>query len=55
MMDEQRWTTNELQEEFTVDGFSMGMVVVTRQVDGVQGTMDFDHSPRIYYNFEPTV
>ena len=50
---QQQWTTKELQEEFTVVGFSCGFVVVIRKVDGVKGTLDFDHSPRIYFGFQP--
>jgi hypothetical protein len=49
----QEWTTAELQVEFSVVGFSMGMVVVDRKSDGVRGSMMFDHSPRIYYGFVP--
>lgn len=47
------WTTAELQKEFDVVGFSMGMVVVDRKSDGVRGSMHFDHSPRVYYSFQP--
>jgi len=46
------WTTEELQKEFEVIGFSMGYVVVKRLSDGQLGSMDFDHSPRIYYSFK---
>lgn len=46
------WTTEELQQEFTVDGFALGMVVVVRKSDGVRGTLNFVHSPRLYYDFQ---
>lgn len=46
------WTTEELQQEFTVDGFALGMVVVVRTSDGVRGTLNFVHSPRLYYDFQ---
>jgi hypothetical protein len=49
----QEWTTAELQSDFHVVGFSMGMVVVDRKADGVRGSMMFDHSPRVYYGFKP--
>ena len=49
----QVWNTAELQADFDVVGFSMGMVVVDRKSDGVRGSMMFDHSPRIYYGFRP--
>ena len=42
------WTTSELQEDFTVTGFSMNMVVVKRKSDGEVGSMAFYHSPRPY-------
>jgi hypothetical protein len=52
---EKSWNTEQLQREFTVHGFCMGMVDVTRKSDGVRGTMDFDHMPRVYYNFKEDV
>ena len=45
------WSTEELQSEFDVLGFSMGIVVVRRKSDEVLGTIDFDHSPRVYFGF----
>ncbi len=49
----ERFTTEQLREKFDVVGFSMGLVVVDRKSDGVRGSMEFDHSPRIYYGFKP--
>ena len=46
------WNTQELQEDFEVLGFAYGICVVKRRSDGVKGTLDFDHSPRLYYNFQ---
>jgi hypothetical protein len=46
-----RWTTEELHREFTVEGFLAPFVVVTRKADGVKGSMEFTHSPRVYFNF----
>lgn len=46
------WDTTQLQEDFTVEGFSMGFVVVKRKDDGVRGSLDFTHSPRFYFNFK---
>ena len=48
------WNTQELQEEFTVHSFMAPFVSVTRKVDGVQGTLEFRHSPRFYYSFTPS-
>ena len=43
------WTTTQLQQEFEVIGFQAPYVVVRRRSDGVLGTLEFEHSPRIYY------
>ena len=48
-----KWTTTEMQREFDVEGFAAGIVVVRRKSDGELGTLDFDHSPRVYYDFRP--
>lgn len=46
------WSTEELQRDFTVEGFAMGIVVVTRKLDGQKGTLTFDHAPRRYYGWK---
>ena len=46
-------TTQEMQDKYKVLGFALGLCVVERKEDGVQGTLDFDHAPRVYYNFQP--
>jgi hypothetical protein len=48
---EKRWTTAEMQAEFTVVSFLAPLVVVVRKSDGVKGTMEFTHSPRFYFDF----
>ena len=47
----QVWDTQELQRDFIVEGFSYGIVVVRRKSDNTQGTLDFTHMPRYYYDF----
>lgn len=47
----QVWNTKELQEDFTVESFLAPMVFVKRKSDGKEGTLQFDHNPRFYYNF----
>ena len=47
-----KMTTAEMMEQFTVLGYMMGFCVVKRKSDGKEGTLDFDHSPRFYYNFQ---
>lgn len=51
---EQQWTTQELSRDFTVIGFGAPFVVVIRKSDNVRGTLQFNHSPRIYFGFEPS-
>lgn len=47
------WDTTELQEEFTVLSFLAPYVLVFRKSDGKKGTVLFQHSPRLYYGFQP--
>lgn len=46
------WTTTELAEEFEVIGFMAPYVVVRRKADGVKGSLEFQHHPRFYFNFQ---
>lgn len=46
------WDTAAMQKDFEVLGFMAPFVVVRRRSDGQKGTLEFDHSPRIYFNFE---
>lgn len=48
----QEWDTAALQQDFDVLGFSAPFVVVRRKSDGVKGTLEFKHSPRIYFGFQ---
>lgn len=47
----EKWTTSELQDHFVVHGFLAPFIEVTRIRDGAKGTLEFGHSPRIYFNF----
>jgi len=47
----ERWTTELLREEFDVIGFAAPFVVVRRKSDGVKGSLEFTHNPRMYFNF----
>jgi hypothetical protein len=47
----QVWDTTQLSQGFNVTGFMAPFVVVRRKADGVVGSLEFQHSPRIYYNF----
>lgn len=47
------WTTEELQRDFEVKGFSTGICVVKRKSDGQLGSLVFDGHPRRYYGWAP--
>lgn len=47
------YDTSELQRTFSVLSFLAPYVVVQRKSDGVRGTLMFQHSPRLYYRFQP--
>ena len=49
----QVWDTQQLIEHFQVIGFMAPLVVVRRSSDGVKGSLEFQHSPRLYFNFSP--
>lgn len=48
---EQTWTRDQVLAEFELVGFAAPFVVVRRRSDGVRGTLEFTHSPRVYFNF----
>lgn len=45
------WTTEELRRDYEVIGFAAPFVVVRRRSDGVKGSLEFTHSPRVYFGF----
>jgi hypothetical protein len=47
------WTTEELSRDFVVHSFLAPFIHVTRKADGVEGSMEFTHSPRVYFDFKP--
>lgn len=47
----QVWDTKELQHEFEVHGFGAPYIDVTHKEDGEKGSLEFQHSPRFYFNF----
>ena len=49
----QVWDTSQLAEDFTVVGFMAPLVVVRRKNDGAKGSLEFQHNPRLYFNFAP--
>jgi hypothetical protein len=49
----QVWSTEELSQDFEVIGFMAPLVVVSRKSDGKKGSLEFQHSPRLYFGFKP--
>lgn len=48
----QRWTTEELTRDFDVLNFAAPFVVVKRKSDGALGSLEFTHSPRVYFGWK---
>jgi hypothetical protein len=48
------WDTEALQRDFDVLGFAAPFVVCRRKADGQQGVLTFVHSPRVYYDWQPS-
>lgn len=46
------WAADELAVDFEVIGFMAPLVVVRRKADGVKGSLEFQHQPRFYFNFQ---
>ena len=49
----QVWDTQQLAQDFEVIGFMAPLVVVRRRSDGVKGSLEFQHSPRFFFNWQP--
>ena len=47
----QVWDASQLAHEYEVLGFMAPYVVVRRRSDGHKGSLEFQYSPRFYFNF----
>ena len=47
------WNTTELQLDFRVIGFLAPFVHVRRRDNQEDGSLEFQHEPRFYFNFRP--
>ena len=47
------YDTQEMSKSFTVDGFMAPYIVCIEKSTGVKGCMEFQHSPRFYFDFRP--
>lgn len=50
---EQTWTTDELTRDFEVIGFMAPFVVARKRGTNIKGSLEFTHSPRLYFNWKP--
>jgi len=48
----QVWDLRELAATFIIIGFAAPYVVVRRKSDGVRGSLEFQHQPRLYFNWQ---
>lgn len=46
------WTIDTIGRTFEITGFMAPFVVVRRLSDGVVGSVQFQHHPRIYFGFQ---
>lgn len=49
----QVWSTDEMSRDFEAIGFMAPFIVVRRKADRVRGSLEFQHNPRFYFNFQP--
>ena len=49
----QVWDTDQLVQDFEAIGFMAPLIVVRRRSDGEKGSLEFQHSPRFYFNWQP--
>lgn len=47
-----RYDTESLQRNFTVIAFQAPYVIVRRKLDDKLGSLEFEHSPRVYFNWQ---
>jgi hypothetical protein len=52
--DEPQWDTVTLSRDFKVLSFGAPYALVERRSDGKRGTLQFNHEPRVYWDFQPT-
>ena len=49
----QVWDTDQLRDDFEVIGFMAPLIAVRRKSDGCKGSLEFQHAPRMYFNYRP--
>lgn len=48
----QVWDTDQVRAEFEVIGFGAPFMVVKRKSDNKKGSLEFQHNPRLYFNWQ---
>ena len=48
----QVWDSEEMRRDFEVLAFCAPWTVVKRRADGVTGSLEFQHAPRLYWGFQ---
>ncbi len=48
------WNTDEMSNDFEVLSFAAPFVIVKRKSDQQKGSLEFQHNPRLYFNFSLT-
>ena len=46
------WDKDQLRGDFEVIGFAAPLIVVKERKTGKLGSLEFQHSPRFYFNWE---
>lgn len=49
----QVWDTSQMSDDFEPIGFMAPYIVVRRRADMAKGSLEFQHSPRFYFNWQP--
>lgn len=49
----QTWDTDQLRADFEVLSYMAPFVIARRRSDGVTGSLEFTHSPRVYFGWKP--
>lgn len=45
------WTTDQMREQFDPVAFAAPFMECRRKSDGAHGWLEFQHAPRLYFNF----
>ena len=48
----QVWDPAEMRRDFTLIGYIAPYVIVRRNADNVEGSLEFQHEPRFYFNWK---